>query len=61
MLVCRALCEQHSYDEDITRLLDRCEVNLFPSLNPDGFCNKTRNNANNKAGLHIYFVSNFQK
>lgn len=44
----RALCEQYEFDKEITALLDRCELHLLPSLNPDGACRKTRANANNK-------------
>ena len=44
----RALCEQYEFDKEITALLDRCELHLLPSLNPDGACRKTRTNANNK-------------
>ena len=45
----RSLCEQHSYDKEVTSLLDRCELQILPSLNPDGFSRRTRNNTNNKA------------
>ena len=44
----RALCEQYEFDEKITKLLNKCEIHLLPSLNPDGFCLKTRTNANNQ-------------
>ena len=30
----RALCEQYEFDPVITRLLQRCEIHLLPSLNP---------------------------
>ena len=34
--------------EDVLRLLRSTEVHLLPSLNPDGFVLKTRNNANDR-------------
>lgn len=34
--------------EEVVRLLESTEVHLLPSLNPDGFVLKTRNNANDR-------------
>jgi hypothetical protein len=44
----RSLCEQYDNDPDITSLLRRMEIHLIPSVNPDGFVLKTRNNAHDK-------------
>ena len=44
----RSLCEQYEFGENVTKLLNKCEIHLIPSLNPDGYVAKTRNNANNK-------------
>ena len=49
--LCRALCEQHEFDPEITALLGKCEVHLLPSLNPDGAVHRTRTNANNKVAV----------
>ena len=42
------MCEQYNNDPSITSLLKRVEIHLIPSLNPDGFVLKTRNNSNDK-------------
>eukprot|EP00092_Neocalanus_flemingeri_P014781 GFUD01015952.1.p1 GENE.GFUD01015952.1~~GFUD01015952.1.p1 ORF type:complete len:524 (+),score=122.63 GFUD01015952.1:177-1748(+) len=44
----RALCEQYGQDSAITNLLQTVEIHLLPSMNPDGYVLKTRNNANDK-------------
>ena len=43
--LCTGWVEQR---EDVLRLLRSTEVHLLPSLNPDGFVLKTRNNANDR-------------
>ena len=43
--LCTGWAEQR---EDVLRLLRSTEVHLLPSLNPDGFVLKTRNNANDR-------------
>ena len=42
------LCEQYGIDETITELVDSTEIHIMPSLNPDGFRKKTRNNENDR-------------
>ena len=48
LALARALCEQYGQDSAITNLLRTVEIHLLPSMNPDGYVLKTRNDANDK-------------
>jgi len=42
----RYLADNYGVDSRVTRLLDRVDIHIMPTMNPDGFEKKTRENAN---------------
>ncbi|CAF0751962.1 unnamed protein product [Brachionus calyciflorus] len=41
------LCENYDKNELVKRLVDSTRIHIAPSVNPDGYAKKSRNNANN--------------